>query len=260
MKYTCRYGHMKNGKPEVHPSPRYCDRYVAAHNAPPPGPPALDGGGTSGSGAASPSPGSDPNAGARSAQLGLPVLRKEPGGFSVGYEPAVRLGPGALDQNVNLAWELTPDQSERFWTAIFGVAATIANGLCKILKIKDVPPEVFELDAGQRFIFRTSLRGWTTHHLQVVWRAKTPEDADKVISTIGGISAFGMMVIKLVWHFVTEVPKSPYWEKFQAKRKAWMAARGWGRGREQPEEEKPAPIATGGLAALPPPPRTGATA
>jgi hypothetical protein len=252
MRYTCEYGHLKGGKPEVHPSRRYCDRWVAAHSQPAPAPPA-----------AAPAPGSPP-AGATAEKpsattpgSGGPKL--EGGGFSVGYGPATRVGEGFLAANVNLAWELTQDQSERFFTAIWGVLNTIANGICKLLKIKEVPPDVFEIDPGQKFLFRGPLRGWATHHIQTVWRAKTPEDADKVISTIGGISAFGMMGIKLVWHFVQEVPKSPYWAKFQERRKAWIAAR---MGRFRGGEPEPSPAAGGAppIANLPAPPRAGATA
>lgn len=140
-------------------------------------------------------------------------------------------------------WEVTEQTSIQFWRTIIGFIGTVCGLLTGWLEIPPVPKEVFELDPGQEFAFKTALRGFTTNLLKKVFRAKSPEDADMIVAGLSGVLGFGMMAMKIAIHFMMHAPKSPKLAKWReraaaakkerAKKKAEALA---AEGKEVPEQ------------------------
>ena len=170
-------------------------------------------------------PGSVPSAGEPAAPP-KPAPEKKPtlgqrlsSGFGVKYRDATVTPPAQPGEAAqSQTWDVSPETSERFWATIIGFIGTIFNLLTAWLEIPPVPKEVFEIDAGQAFVFRTAFRGVTTNILIKVFRAKSPEDADRIVAGLTGFLGFGMMAMKIALHLIVHVPKSPKLAGWRKKR------------------------------------------
>ena len=146
-------------------------------------------------------------------------VKRFAGGLNVHYKEVATTPPGQPGVTPELAdWEVSPETSVAFWRVIFGFFGTLFGLVTGFLEIPPIPKEVFELDAGQEFAFKSALRGFTTNVLRNVFRAKSPEDADRIVAGLSGLLGFGMMSMKIALHFVIHLPKSPRLAKFRAAR------------------------------------------
>ncbi len=260
-RFKCPYGHVEADpahpgqmKPLVHNARTKCSIYVQLRaqgkvdfwgrpipGQGPPGstPPVID----AGSAADKPQEGVPPESGgaASPAASGAPgdrpqkepLLKRLKSGLQVAYNrvdvtPPDKEGLAEADTS----WEVSGETSVRFWQTIFGFVETVCNLVTSWLDdghdgklVPPVPKEVFVVDAGQEFVFRTALKGFTTNLLKKVFRAKSPEDADRVVAGLSGLLGFGMMGMKVFIHFATHAPKSPRLAKLKAKVAANNAAR-----------------------------------
>lgn len=147
-------------------------------------------------------------------------------GFGVRYREATVTPPAMPGEAAqSQSWDVSPETSERFWSTIIGFIGTLFNLLTAWLEIPPVPKEVFEVDPGQSFVFRTTFRGLTTNILIKVFRAKSPEDADKIVAGLTGVLGFGMMGMKIALHLIVHVPKSPKLAGWRKRREEAKAAR-----------------------------------
>lgn len=236
MPYLCEFGHRNvDGTPKRHPSRQFCDlakasdkkrgrsttaRSVDVSTAPSEA--------TPGTAPATPPAPKKPMLGER-----LGIKSK----VSATIQPHPPEGPGVAAQ---VEWELTEQQSERLWSTIYSGIFRITNLVLDWLDVKQFPASITEPDEGQKYVFRTTLRGPATGMVQKVFRAKTPEEADNVIMGLSGLFTFGTTIVQVVVHLSKEVPKSPkikaWREKLAARRKE-----GGGRGRSVQEEREPGP-------------------
>ncbi len=209
-------------------------------------------------------PGAEPTGAggaATSAESSLPSDRpeKEPlskrlvGGLGIKYREVSVTAPGTVGAPVQDAdWLASEETTERFWEVIFGFIEQGVNLLCGFLEIPVVPKEVFEIDAGQSFVFRTALRPFTTNVLKKVFGAKSPEDADRIVAGLSGLLGFGMVIAKVTFHFLIHIPKSPRLARRKANRERAEAER------RSARERGDGPSAGGTSLVLPP--RAGAPA
>lgn len=150
-----------------------------------------------------------------------PAPAKTGRGITIGYRPAAVVGPGVEMKaagEVVAEWEISEQTCERFWSTVLSGIEQVLDFVCEVfLEIPKVPADVWQLDDGQKYVIRTTFRGVTTNILQKVFRAKTPEDADRIVAGLGGVVGFGLMGLKVVWHFIKELPKSPKLAKLKER-------------------------------------------
>jgi hypothetical protein len=250
-RYICPFGHLENGRPIVHPSKQRCSEYVrlraegkidkegrvltpaskeptvSAPEAPAAGAPIVPGA------KAGPSP--------TDVTKPLPFWKRIGSGTVIRYRQVSTTPPpqpGEANSPEPGSWLVSADTSERFWTVIFAFIKTVIDMLTTFLQIPNVPEEVFTLDPGQAFLFRTSLRGYTTKILVNTFGAHTPEEADDVVNGLGGLLAFGGMGLKIAIHFVVNLPKSPRLATLRARAAANKAKREEARALKREEEER----------------------
>lgn len=155
-----------------------------------------------------------------------PLLKRLSTGLGVKYREVTTTPPGAGGKPEGESdWLASEETTERFWQAIFGFIEQIVHLLTNFLEIPPVPEEVFTIDPGQSFVFRTALRPFTTNILKKVFGAKSPEQADRIVAGLSGLLGFGMMGMKIVIHFMINLPKSPKLQKFRERRAAAEAER-----------------------------------
>lgn len=248
MKFLCTFGHVgPNGKPLMHLSRNRCTFYKQLLKDG-----RIDRNGIRLDGPGSKFPqvqGADPVAGpgpSAATAISTPEgeIKKESwakrlsSGLKVSYHKVGTTSPadaqGAKDES-SKTWMVSDDTVVRFWEIVFSFAETGINMLCKAIKIPDVPHEVFEVDPGQRFIFKTALRGFTTKILRDVFLAKSPEDADRIVAGLSGVLGFGLMALKIIAHFMLHVPNSPRIKEWKAKRAALALERRKHRGETDAE-------------------------
>ncbi|MCI4357346.1 MAG: hypothetical protein L3K18_09495 [Thermoplasmata archaeon] len=173
------------------------------------------------SGTSAETPGPAPNP---APEAKIPLGKRLASGFGVKYRDVGTTPPATPGEAAQVqTWDVSPETSERFWATIIGFIGTIFNLLTGWLEIPPVPKEVFEIDPGQAFVFRTAMRGFTTNILIKVFRAKSPEDADRIVAGLTGFLGFGMMAMKIALHMIIHVPKSPRLKKFREAREAAKA-------------------------------------
>jgi len=249
-KFRCPYGHVeaKGGQlvPLVHDSRARCSIYVKlraerkvdlfgrptpgtdisgylVRSSPPPEPGAPA---TSGVTEAAPGGGAGASVptkpGAAPAKEEKPSLSKRlASGLGLRYKDVTVTPPGAAGAPAGETdWIVSEETSERFWEVIFGFIETVVNLITQFFEIPPVPKEVFELDPGQRFVFRTAFRPTTTQILKKVFGARSPEEADRIVAGLSGLLGFGMVAIKIVVHFMIHLPKSPKLAGWRARRDA----------------------------------------
>lgn len=181
----------------------------------------ADAGGDKGS-----APGSSPAPEAPKAPEKPSLGQRLASGLGVKYKTVGTTGPGTPGMEPEAtAWEVSPETSSRFWSTIIGFIGTLFNLLTGWLEIPPVPKEVFEVDAGQDFVFRTAFKGLTTNILIKVFRAKSPEEADQIVAGLTGFLGFGMMAMKIALHMIVHVPKSPKLAGWRKKREEAKAER-----------------------------------
>jgi len=247
-KFKCPYGHVeaKNGQlvPLVHDSRARCSIYVKLRaerkvdifgrampgqdisgylvrsQAAPisPGAPAPSGSESAPGGAAGASPESTP-APARPKEQKPSLRERLASGLGVRYREVSVTPPGAAGPPAGETdWIVSEDTSVRFWEVIFGFIETLVNLITQFFEIPPVPKDVFTLDPGQQFVFRTALRPTTTNILKKVFGARSPEEADRIVAGLSGLLGFGMVAIKIVLHFMIHLPKSPKLAKWRQRR------------------------------------------
>lgn len=183
--------------------------------APPPAEPEA------GSGAAAPSTSPVPPA-AEKESLGKRLAT----GLGIRYRQVGTTPPGTAGAPAGESdWIASEETTLQFWSTIFGFLETAINLITQFFEIPPVPKEVFELDPGQQFVFRTALRGATTNILKKVFGAKSPEEADRVVAGLSGLLGFGMVAIKIVLHFMLNLPKSPKLARWKANREKALEER-----------------------------------
>ena len=173
-------------------------------------------------------------------------------GLGIKYKPVTVAGPlppGSEAQAQD--WEVSPETSERFGAVIKGFIEQGCNLFTAFMEIPHVPKDVFAPDPGEAFIWRTTLRGFVTNILVKVFRAKSPEDADRIVAGLSGMLAFGMMAAKIGIHMALHLPKSPKLANFRKRREEAKAAREEKARLKALSDGKPAPAA--------PAPSTGRT-
>jgi hypothetical protein len=154
------------------------------------------------------------------------LSRRLAGGLGLRYRDVTVTPPGAAGAPAGETdWIVSEDTSERFWEVIFGFIETVVNLITQFFEIPPVPKEVFELDPGQRFVFRTAFRPTTTQILKKVFGARSPEEADRIVAGLSGLLGFGMIAIKIVLHFMIHLPKSPKLAGWRARRDEARARR-----------------------------------
>ena len=235
--FTCPYGHLDaEGQPIVHVSRQRCELYRQLLKEgkidstgtrldvklPPlvPGTPPTTPGAT---------PGTPPAEGTKP-----PEAKKESwsqrlrSGLVVKYQRTGTTTPEQRDranEEADKTWLVNEDTVIHFWELIFSFLETGLNLVCKAIKIPHIPEEVFQIDPGQKYIFKTALRGLTTKILRDVFLAKSPADADRIVAGLGGVLGFGLMAFKIVGHFILYVPQSPRIKEWRAKRATLIARR-----------------------------------
>jgi hypothetical protein len=227
VKFACTLGCKDRfGRPEVHPSKRLCPIYrgmqieAKTKAAQRPNPPPR----------APPSPAPTPVLGPAPAAPSPP-----PGAWGVTYRPATATDASAANAPIpsSMEWEVSVETSERFWTNILTVIFMIVDFVCRVFAIPELPPEVTSVDEGQKFVFRTALRPTAGQFLKKLMGAKSPEQADMIVSGMSGVIGFGQTGAKIALHFWKHLPESPKWKAFRARVKR-------GRGRGEEEEGAPA--------------------
>jgi hypothetical protein len=145
--------------------------------------------------------------------------RRPPPSWGVSFKPATSTDPGALNapKPSPIEWEITAETSERFWQNIFAIIEMIVDFVCRAFQIPEVPAAVFQLDEGQKFVFRTALRPPTSKFLQKAMGAKSPEQADMIVSGMSGLIGFGQVFAKIGVHFWKYVPESPRWKSMKER-------------------------------------------
>lgn len=254
-RFKCPYGHVvaKNGRlePMVHESRARCSIYVKLRaerkvdifgrpipgadisgylvrdQTPPgqPGAPAPSGPQSVAAGGGVSSPGQTPAPGP--AKEEKPSLSKRlASGLGLRYREVSVTPPGAAGAPAGETdWIVSEETCERFWEVIFGFIETVINLITQFFEIPPVPKEVFDLDPGQRFVFRTAFRPTTTNILKKVFGARSPEDADRIVAGLSGLLGFGMVAIKIVLHFMIHLPKSPKLANWRKRRDQATAER-----------------------------------
>lgn len=247
-RFKCPYGHVvaKNGRlePMIHESRARCSIYVKLRaerkvdifgravpgadisgylvrdQTPPvqPGEAAPSGPQSPEAGGAVSRPSSTPPAGPPTTEK--PSLSKRlASGLGLRYRDVSVTPPGAAGAPTGETdWIVSEESGERFWEVIFGFIETVINLITQFFEIPPVPTEVFALDPGQRFVFRTAFRPTTTQILKKVFGARSPEEADRIIAGLSGLLGFGMVAIKIVLHFMIHLPKSPKLANWRKRR------------------------------------------
>ena len=145
--------------------------------------------------------------------------RRPPPSWGVSFKPATSTDPGALNAPIPspMEWEITAETSERFWQNIFAIIEMVCDFIARAFQIPEIPSAVFQLDEGQKFVFRTALRPPTSKFLQKVMGAKSPEEADMIVSGMSGLIGFGQVFVKIGLHFWKYLPESPRWKSMKER-------------------------------------------
>ena len=153
-------------------------------------------------------------------------IKKAGSGFSVAYTEVSTTPPAdpSLIAGSN-DWLVSEDTSVAFANFILGMIGIMCNGLCMILDIERMPDNWFVCDPGQAFVFKTTLRGWTTGVLRNTFKAKTPEEADRTVAGLSGILGFGTTGVKIVGHLLKHAPNSPRLKAWRVRRAEAMRLR-----------------------------------
>jgi hypothetical protein len=240
VRFPCPHGHKDAyGRPVVHASRRLCqieaalqkeNRAKLASSSAPTTPPG---------------PGAAPPAAPATAPAPKPAAPRPSGAWGIDYAPATSTDSAATEARLapaQMEWEITAETSERFWANIFAVIAMVCEWICKFFsddtyKVPPIPEEVFRLDEGQKFVFRTALRSPTTVFLKKVMGAKSPEHADMIVAGMSGLIGFGQVFWKIGLHFWTHIPKSPRFQRMKARMGKGLRRRG------SSDEEEESPVA-----------------
>ncbi len=232
-RFRCPHGHLdKYGRPIVHASRRLCpiqselDKEAKTRPAAP--------------AAEDPAPQTAPTPGAVTAPA-APLPKRAPGPWAIDYAPVTASPPAAEGPKaVPTDWEVSVETSEHFWENIMAVIEMVVDGICRFFEIPEAPQEIFTIDAGQRFVFRTALRPATTNFLKKVMGAKSPEEADKIVAGMSGLIGFGAVFWKIALHFWIHIPKSERFLKIKAKSALRRTLKGEERKRRGTEADTPA--------------------